>query len=142
MTALESLNLIISQELALSNAQRIQRDQQMIADLVDWVNANRTSMLSVLDTLVSLCVQQLQAKILNNECTTIGQQKQYEIQLTIDSPDLRASLDNALSCSRCMRLLAIINEYNALHPDALLSLGGVRRISGDQNDYLIYFSSR
>ena len=142
MTALTSLNTIVETELTLTINQHILAEQQQATALNDWVTLNRTAVLACLDTLASMSVTPLQAKILNNECTTVGLQKQYEIQLTIDSADTRAILDDALSCPKCLRLLTLITEYNDLHPDSLLTMGGIRKIKQDENIYLIYYQTR
>jgi hypothetical protein len=142
MTALTSLNAIVSTELELTINQHILQEQQNLAALNDWLTVNRTSVLTALDTLASLSVAPLQAKILANECTTILNRKQYELTLTLDNADLRAVLDDALACPKCLRLLTLITEYNDAHLDSLLTMGGIRKISADANDYLIYFSTR
>lgn len=142
MTVLETLNAAISQELQLSISQHELQETQQRQALDDWLSANRVAVLAALDQLATLSVSQLQTKILAGECVMIGMRKQYEITLNITDVDLRATLDNALSCPRCLRLLTLITEYNELHPESLLYMGGIRRISPDLNDYLIYFATR
>lgn len=139
---LETLNTAIQTELNLTISQHQLAEATQKQALDDWLAANRVAVLAALDQLANMSVNPLQTKILAGDCTLIGLQKQYEITLTINDADLRTILDSALECHKCLRLLVLLCEYNESHPENLLYMGGLRRISPDQNDYLLYFATR
>jgi hypothetical protein len=142
MTVLEKLNATISQELQLTISQHQLQETQQKQALDDWLAANRVNVLAALDTIATMSVTPLQTKILANGCVMVGLQKQYQIELTIESIDLRATLDDALSCPRCLKLLILITEYNEMITGSLIMMGGIRKLTSDGNQYIVHYSTR